>query len=152
MTTILGLDASSVCIGWCILQNGRALVHGEIKLPADNIAARCEAAQRELILLLDEAPIDAVAIESPVALYGSAVIQQARVSGALLAMCHLREIVWLEIEPTKAKKALTGKGNAKKPEMQEKAADYHVYGEHASDALGVALAAVGRVVVEEVVG
>ena len=43
MSTILGLDASSVTIGWCVLQDGRALQHGEIKLPAANIAARCEA-------------------------------------------------------------------------------------------------------------
>lgn len=40
MPTILGLDASSVCIGWCLLQDGRALQHGEIKLAAANIAAQ----------------------------------------------------------------------------------------------------------------
>ena len=61
MSTILGLDASSTMIGWVILQDSRAIKHGEIKLPAANIAARCEAAQRELILLLDACPCDAVA-------------------------------------------------------------------------------------------
>ena len=32
-----------------------------------------------------------------------------RVSGALLAICSLREVAWLEIEPTRAKKALTAR-------------------------------------------
>lgn len=149
MTTILALDASSTMIGWCVLHDGRAAQHGEIKLPAGDIATRCEAAQRALIDLLDRHPADAVAIESPVARFASAVIPQARVSGALLAMCALREIVWLEIEPAKAKQALTSRGNADKGMMQAFASRYHVYGEHASDALGIALAAVGRVVVEE---
>ena len=45
MSTILGLDASSCIIGYCILQDNRAILHGEIKLPASNIADRCEAAQ-----------------------------------------------------------------------------------------------------------
>ena len=150
MSTILGIDASSTMIGWCILQDGRAIKHGEIKLPAANIAARCEAAQRELILLLDACPIDALAIESPVARFASAVIPQARVSGALLAMCHLRDVAWLEIEPAKAKRAATGKGNASKDEVQAAAAEYAVFGEHAADAWAIALAAVGRVVVEAV--
>lgn len=148
MSTILGLDASSTIIGWCVLQDGRALQHGEIKLPASNIADRCEAAQRELIQLFDACPVDAVAIESPIAFRPNAVIPQARVSGALLAMCSLREIAWLEIEPTRAKKALAGVGNASKDDMQAKAVAYGVAGEHASDALGVALAAVPSVLVE----
>lgn len=148
MSTILGLDASSTIIGWCVLQDGRALVHGEIKLPVSNIADRCEAAQRGLVELLEAAPIDAVAIESPVAFRPNAVIPQARVSGALLAICSLREVAWLEIEPTRAKKALTGRGGASKDEMQAKAAEWGVRGEHASDALGIALAAVPRVLVE----
>lgn len=148
MATILGLDASSRVIGWCVLQDGRAIVHGEIKLPASNIADRCEAAQRGLVRLLESAPIDAVAIESPVARFASAVIPQARVSGALLATCSLREIAWLEIEPARAKQALCRRGNASKDEMQAAAVAWGVTGEHASDALGIALAAVPSVRVE----
>ena len=150
MSTILGLDASSTMIGFCLLQNNRVLSHGEIKLPAANIAARCEAAQRELILLLDACPCDAVAIEAVVWRFPNSTIPQSFVHGAILAMCHLHDIAWLEIEPAKAKRALCGRGNGSKEDMQLMAADYGVYGEHASDSLGVALAAVGRVVVEAV--
>ena len=151
MTTILGLDASSTMIGYCLLQDGRALAHGHIKLPASNIAERCRVAQNELITLLEACPVDAVAIEAPMVYHGryGAVIPQARVSGALLAIVSIRELAWLEIEPAKAKKAATGRGGASKDDVQRAAAEYGVHGEHAADALAIALAAVPSVLVED---
>lgn len=147
--TILALDASSTTIGYC-LYDGAVLASGQIALKADDIAERCRLAYAQLngLLELYERP-DVIAIESPVARYGSAVIAQARVSGALLCAASLAQLMVVEVTPQAAKKALTGRGNADKGLMQSRAGfKYGITGEHASDALGVALAAVNLVTVE----
>jgi Holliday junction resolvasome RuvABC endonuclease subunit len=146
---LLALDASSTMIGW-VLYDGILHDHGEFRLgavapknAAVDISERCRQAHMRLDDLLDRWPeIDCIAIESPVARYGSAVIAQARVSGALLALAAHRRLLVVEVTPQAAKKALTGKGNADKALMQRAAQAYAIQGEHASDALGVALAAV----------
>ena len=160
MPSILGLDASSTMIGYCLLEGEQVTAHGEIKLRGDDIADRCRQAQNALIHLIDGRAIDAVAIEAPVVRRflgkggrrvdtANAVIPQARVSGALLAMVSLRELAWIEIEPATAKRAATTKGNANKDAVQQAAIAYGVLGEHAADAWAVARAAVPRVRVGE---
>ena len=157
--SILGLDASSTTIGYCLLEGDRVAMSGEIALRGSDIADRCRQAQNALIRLIDGRSIDAVAIEAPVVRRfvgkggrrvdtANAVIPQARVSGALLALISLRELAWLEIEPVIAKRAGAGKGNADKHAIQIAAIDHGVAGEHAADAWAVARAAVGRVRVE----
>jgi Holliday junction resolvasome RuvABC endonuclease subunit len=144
---ILALDASSTSIGYCVY-GGHVIDSSEIKLTGNDIAQRCRQAYAALGLILEaHSEIDVIAIEAPVARFAKAVIPQARVSGALFALAGLRDINIIEISPTEAKRALTGKGNADKHMMQAAAAAYDVTGEHAADALGVALAAVPRVVV-----
>lgn len=148
MPNILGLDASSTMIGYCLLDGERVATHGEIVLHGSDIADRCRQAQHALIQLIDGRSIDAVAIESPVARFAKAVIPQARVSGALLAMVSLRELAWVEIAPTVAKQAATTKGNANKDAVQQAAIAYGVQGEHAADAWAVARAATAHVRME----
>jgi len=144
---ILALDASSTSIGYCVYGGG-VIDSSEITLTGKDIAQRCRQAHAALGLILEAHPeIDVIAIEAPVARFAKSVIPQARVSGALFALAGLRDINIIEISPTEAKRALTGKGNADKHMMQSAAAAYDVTGEHAADALGVALAAVPRVVV-----
>ena len=147
--TILALDASSTMIGFC-LYDGAVLAHGEIALKHTDIAERCRLAYAQFNGLLELYPLpDVVAIESPVARFGSAVIAQARVSGALLCAASLAQLLVVEITPAAAKKALANYGNASKELMQACAWEhYGVRGEHASDALGVALATVGKVTIE----
>lgn len=148
--TILALDASSTTIGWCVY-DGAVLAHGETGLTGSEIAWKCRQALKWLHAHLHTYPtVDCVAIESPVARYGGAVIPQARVSGALLAAAALKQLHVVEVAPQHAKQALAGKGNASKTEMQAAAASYGVTGEHSSDALGVALSAAGKVTVVEV--
>lgn len=143
--TILALDASSTMIGWC-LYAGAVLAHGEHRLAGGDIACRCQTAYDILALLLDRFPaVDCIAIESPVARFGGAVIPQARVSGALLTLAAQRNKLILEITPTATKRALAGIGNADKCTMMARARAYGVQGEHAADALGVALSAAGKV-------
>jgi len=148
--TILALDASSTTIGWC-LYDGAVRDHGEILLRGSDIADRCRQAHVALGLILANHPdADVIALESPVGRFVKAVIPQARVSGALLATVALKCLHVVEVSPSQAKKALAGRGNAPKDEMQVCARARGVLGEHASDALGVALAAVGMVSVVEV--
>jgi Holliday junction resolvasome RuvABC endonuclease subunit len=149
--TILALDASSTTIGW-VLYAGRVLYCGEHKLQGDDIAVRCQTAYEILALLLNRFPqIDCLAIEAPVARFAKAVIPQARVSGALMTCAAQRWKHVIEVTPAAGKLALAGKGNASKDTMMARARAYGVSGEHASDALGVALAAATKVEVEHAV-
>ena len=155
---VLGLDASSTTIGYCVLQGRTALASGNVLLPDGLVSARCLQAQRIVFALLERHAPDAVAIESPVVKRfkgkqgqrvdsAGAVIPQARVSGAILAVVEARGLVWQEVPPASGKKALAGAGNADKSAMETFAASYGVTGEHAADALGVALAIIDHVLV-----
>lgn len=147
---ILALDASSTTIGY-VLYAGKVLTHGEHTLQGDDIAVRCQTAYDILKLLLDRYPqIDCLAIEAPASRFKKSLIPQCRVSGALLTLAAQRWKPVVEITPAVAKLVLSGKGNASKETMQVRARAYGVDGEHASDALGVALAAVRLVSVEHV--
>ena len=175
MHNILALDISSTAIGWCYLQPDRAPLAKSIALGTskNDIADRCAKAQAEVGLLLAACgSIDCVAIEAPVAQYASSIIAQCRVAGAVLAELSAHGLAWCEVAPTAAKRALTGRGDAKKLQMLQSAAphfnqdalflefaerrgrwaawmnDFCVYDEHAADALGLALAAGPQVLVQ----
>lgn len=171
MPNILSLDISSTAIGWCWLAADRAPLAKSIALGAKaDIAARCAKAQVEVGLLLAACGgVDCVAIEAPVAQHASSIIAQCRVVGAVLAEVCAHHLAWCEIAPASAKRALTGRGDAKKLQMLQAAAshfnhdplflefaerrgvwaawmhDVCVYDEHAADALGIGLVAQGRV-------
>ena len=158
---ILALDASSVAIGWVRWDGAQALAHGTVKLERAEHRAlpRHEALLRRMALaevvvadLLRQHAPDVVALEGPTTRHASHVIAQQRVCGVLLLAIHRAGLLSLEIAPSTAKKALTGKGNADKSAMQ-RAAAYHLTGadEHACDALGVAMAAAPLVKVGEAV-
>jgi len=141
---IMALDISSTNLGF-VLYHGVVLDHGEQALAGD-IAERCRRAYNVFHTLLDRYPqVDCLAIEAPVARFASAVIAQSRVAGAIFALAGQRTIPVVEVSPAAAKRALTGHGNASKEEMQRAARCYGVSGEHAADALGVALACAGKV-------
>ena len=166
MAIILALDMSSTCIGW-VLRADQVLAYGAFDLPKSDIAQRCLAAQEMIERLIADRSIDAVAIESPVARFAKAVIPQARVSGAVLATLAARGLAWVEVTPSEGKMVLCEDGAATKREMVEAAAQHFgydvlhaaqrkgkwhgvspmgaVYSEDTADALGIALAAVGKV-------
>jgi len=139
---ILGLDCSSTTIGWAIL-NGDIRDAGTLRLTGSDIAERCRQARAGVYLvLLNHPDVDAVAIESPVARYAKAVIPQARVSGAILSLLAEKQIAWVEVTPSEAKRALVGRGGASKADMMTAAG---LDDEHAADAVGVAKAALKHV-------
>jgi Holliday junction resolvasome RuvABC endonuclease subunit len=174
---ILGLDYSSAAIGWCV-RNSHVVDRGVIRLDKKaDISERCWSAQRAVEDLLMRHAVDAVALESPVARFAKAVIPQARISGVVLATLAQHSRAWCEVTPTAAKLALAEDGAATKREMLEAAAAHFgydsatlvyrsrrdewaawldgcgacEYSEHEADALGVALAAAGKVEVCNVV-
>lgn len=173
MPTILALDISSTAMGWCYAHPERRPVAKSIALGTTrvDIADRCAKAQAEVALLIAACgDIDCVAIEAPVAQYAAAIIAQCRVAGAVLAELRAHGLTWCEVSPAAAKRALSGAGNADKKAMLEAAAphfghdalfleieqrrglwaawmnSYLVYDEHAADALGIAIAAGGKVI------
>lgn len=144
---ILGLDCSSTMIGW-VVWDGSVRAYGECPLKGRDLAERCRLAYALIGLLIETHPdIDCIGIESLVARFAKAVIPQACVHGAVLTRLALFGLHAIEITPSSAKGRLCGSGGADKAEMQEAARAYGVCGEHASDALGVALVAAGQVMV-----
>jgi len=144
--TILALDASSTCIGWIVLDGATVRDQGTAVLSGHDINERCRQAHAYVRSLLRVHPdLDCVAIESPVGRFVKAVIPQAMVSGAIRTAARLDGLHVVDVAPKDAKKQLTGRGDADKAMMQEAARAYGVTGEHAADAVGVALAAVGKV-------
>lgn len=148
---ILALDASSTAIGWVRWDGEAALAHGTVTLKGDLIGRIALAETAVADLLRRHAP-DVVALEGPTTRYASHVIAQQRVCGVLLLAIYRAGVLSLEISPSAAKKALTGKGNADKHAMQRAAAGWLTGAdEHACDALGVAMAAAPLIRVEVVV-
>lgn len=144
--TILALDASSTTIGWALYESGAIVKSGQITLYSRDINDRCKQANWEIgVLIANHGAIDVVAIESPVARFAKAVIPQALVSGAIRVAARFHDRHVVDVTPAEAKQALTGRGNADKALMQTMAGALGVTGEHAADAVGVALAAVGKV-------
>ena len=94
VAVILALDATNHD-RWC-LYAAEPHAHGTVLLPAREIAERCMQAQQPWIGCSIGIPaIDVIAIESPVARFAKALIPQARVSGALLAVAAARHCLSL---------------------------------------------------------
>lgn len=112
---VLGLDMSSTCIGSAALNGDRpALERHDL---TGDIGARCASAAAHVAALLDRHAPALVVIESPVARFAKAVIPQARVSGAVLAVLAQRRALWAEVAPARAKQLLCGDGAASKAQM-----------------------------------
>lgn len=137
---ILALDISSTRIG-LVFYHGAVLDHCEWQLSGD-IAERCRLAYSRFFTALEQYPqIDVLAYEAAVGRYFTACEAECNVQGAILALAGQRNIPTIKISPAAAKIALSGRGNASKGDMQKAAEQHGVTGEHASDALGVALSA-----------
>lgn len=119
---ILGLDMSSTCIGFALIEDGKPSAGGYEELKGKNIAARAVQAAHYVGRLFALHQPELTVLESPVGQHTKAIIPQARVSGAVLARLHVCEALWDEVAPSVAKVALAGKGNADKAAMVAAAA------------------------------
>ena len=157
---IMGFDISSTNIGvvtWDTTGEGQALRHQTIRLNENHsLGRRLLAGHAELTMLFPTLRPDLVAYEGPA--YSKknvlSIFAQAAMAGQLLALCAGIGIPTVVIQPTTAKKALSGSGKADKEEMILCASAYlsGPYDEHAADALGVVLAAVQKAELEQQVG
>jgi Holliday junction resolvasome RuvABC endonuclease subunit len=123
---ILGLDASSTCIGYALLTDGVITQHSVAVLGNSKdtpIAVRCERARTFTVHCLTVMKPVLVVIESPVARFAKSVIPQARVSGAILAALAQLDALHCEATPGQGKQALTGDGSASKMQMVDAAAE-----------------------------
>jgi Holliday junction resolvasome RuvABC endonuclease subunit len=115
---ILGLDASSTCIGYAVLVDGEITKRGHYDIAkTSDIAKRCELARAWTIAALATLQPTLVAIESPVGRFTKAIIPQARVSGAILSALSQFQSLYVEVAPTEAKRALARNGAASKIAM-----------------------------------
>lgn len=148
---IFGFDISSTNIGWVINDNGH-FTHGTIKLKGE-LWPRISAARDAVAKLIiptgprEDAPI--IAYEGPAYKASPmAIIAQQRVVGVVVGalLAAYPTAVIEEIAPTSAKKALAGNGRADKHAMIAQARLYLPNcTEHEADALGVYMAALGRI-------
>jgi Holliday junction resolvasome RuvABC endonuclease subunit len=118
---ILGIDCSSTCLGWALLDGGACAGWGHYDLTGQ-IDERCEQAQLHAGALLDRLRPTLVVIEEPPVHLGGTVIVLAHALGAVLVALRQRRALWHKLQPSEGKKALTGSGAAKKPQMVEVAA------------------------------
>lgn len=142
---IIAFDISSTTIGYVVYDDA-VIEHGNHVLRHADINHRCRLARAFVFGLVQLYPcLDACAIEAPGGQFKGSIIPQCFVSGAVRSYLAERNIVICDVAAQHAKQALTKRGNASKLQMQEAALAYGVTGEHAADALGVALAAIGRI-------
>jgi Holliday junction resolvasome RuvABC endonuclease subunit len=141
--TTLALDISSTAIGFVVRDGDSALTLGTIKLKARRLNTRIAMAHLAFQNLLERHAPTAICFEGP-AYAGHGVVEQARVVGVLCLLAEQRGLEPVEIPPSSAKKALTGKGNANKELMLMHARgilrDAQQLDEHSADAYGVLLA------------
>jgi Holliday junction resolvasome RuvABC endonuclease subunit len=109
VTTILGIDASSVTIGYALLVDGAIERYGHYDLSSKaDIAHRCELARLWTIGALATYQPTLTLIESPVGRHAKAVIPQARVSGAILSALDAAQGLYAEVTPDQGVIALCG--------------------------------------------
>lgn len=165
MKRSIALDASSTTIGWVLAEDGARRFSGTHHLKGD-IEARIEQAHGFVIGLINTwQGAEVLVTEAPAVRFVKGAIPQLRVSGAIILAAKVKGVAWREVSPTEGKKALAGKGGAKKDEMLRAAAshlgfdpdqltykgskstpwrallgDKVVYDENEADAVGVMLA------------
>lgn len=166
---LLALDASSTTLGY-VLYDGRVVSeHGTYCFPGD-LLMRLSYAEYELTQLIQRLAPDAIAYEGPAWAHRNTAIACLQMLGVLRLAAHRAGVLDLEIAPNEGKRALFGKGKADKEAMIRAAAGHLaprqavvvlckrgtwggyipgveqlLYDEHAADALGVAMAAHGKV-------
>jgi crossover junction endodeoxyribonuclease RuvC len=156
---ILGLDPGLATLGFgaiSVLPNEgycrdiepiELLDFGIISTPAgQDIGDRLVTLHDDLHAVIDQIQPDRVAIEKLFFYRMGNTITVAQARGVVLLVLAQRQLPWVEFTPAQIKQALTGYGNAKKPEVQAAVArelnlDRLPKPDDAADALAVAITA-----------
>lgn len=125
---ILGLDPGLAALGFGEIgvhstagtQELRLLDYGIIQTAAHTpIEARLQTIYDDLHLLIERSQPHLVAIEKLFFYRMGNTILVAQARGVLLLVLAQHQLAYVEFTPAQIKQALTGYGNAKKPEVQE---------------------------------
>lgn len=148
MKRILGIDPGSRFTGYGIieLKAGRTIWvnSGCIRVKGDNLAEKLCVISESLNTLLDEFQPDEMAIEKVfVGRNVDSALKLGQARGAAISTVALRKIAVSEYTPTQIKKAVVGKGNAAKTQVQHMVVNLlglsRAPQEDAADALAIAL-------------
>ncbi|TAD78728.1 MAG: crossover junction endodeoxyribonuclease RuvC [Oscillatoriales cyanobacterium] len=147
---ILGFGAISVALDANLSRDHspiELLDFGIISTPAgQDIGDRLVTLHDDLHAVIDQIQPDRVAIEKLFFYRMGNTIAVAQARGVVLLVLAQRRLPWVEFTPAQIKQALTGYGNAKKPEVQAAVArelnlDRLPKPDDAADALAVAITA-----------
>lgn len=148
MKRILGIDPGSRFTGYGIIElnAGRSIWinSGCIRVTGDNLAEKLCIISEGLNTLLDEFQPDEMAIEKVfVSRNVDSALKLGQARGAAISTVALRKIPVSEYTPTQIKKAVVGKGNAAKTQVQHMVVNLlglsRAPQEDAADALAIAL-------------
>lgn len=148
MKRILGIDPGSRFTGYGIIElnAGKSIWinSGCIRVEADNLADKLCIIAEGLNALLDEFQPDEMAIEKVfVSRNVDSALKLGQARGAAISTVALRKIPVSEYTPTQIKKAVVGKGNAAKTQVQHMVVNLlglsRAPQEDAADALAIAL-------------
>ncbi|MCW8900824.1 MAG: crossover junction endodeoxyribonuclease RuvC [Gammaproteobacteria bacterium] len=148
MKRILGIDPGSRFTGYGIieLKAGRSIWvnSGCIRVKGDSLAEKLCIISEGLNTLLDEFQPDEMAIEKVfVSKNIDSALKLGQARGAAISTVALRKIPVSEYTPTQIKKAVVGKGNAAKTQVQHMVVNLlglsRAPQEDAADALAIAL-------------
>ena len=148
MKRILGIDPGSRFTGYGIieLKAGRSIWvnSGCIRVKGDSLAEKLCIISEGLNILLDEFQPDEMAIEKVfVSRNVDSALKLGQARGAAISTVALRKIPVSEYTPTQIKKAVVGKGNAAKTQVQHMVVNLlglsRAPQEDAADALAIAL-------------
>lgn len=148
MKRILGIDPGSRFTGYGIieLKAGRSIWvnSGFIRVNGNNLAEKLCIISEGLNTLLDEFQPDEMAIEKVFVSHNvDSALKLGQARGAAISTVALRKIPVSEYTPTQIKKAVVGKGNAAKTQVQHMVVNLlglsQAPQEDAADALAIAL-------------
>lgn len=145
---ILGFDLAT-CTGFCHGEPDECPTLGHHRLPktGEDVGAFLEASEDWLTGIIAAVVPAVVCFESPILPQTTALATTRKLhglAGMLELVCRRAAVECVEVQPSVVKKVLTGRGNAKKPDMVEaaRAMGFDPKVEDEADALGVWLAVV----------
>lgn len=120
---ILGIDPSTVNSGWALMQGDKVIVYGAISPPKKlSEEKKIMYTYNELISLIHKYKPDQIACEDQYGRLNTKTLKVlSRLVGGIMLACAEHDTPITLIYPSHVKKVFTGRGNASKQDMVEKA-------------------------------
>jgi Holliday junction resolvasome RuvABC endonuclease subunit len=116
---VLGIDASTNSIAFCLMENNKPLKWGKIELSGSDIYEKIYDAKRKMSVMLDELKSDYIVVEGAILVRSpDAVIKLSYVYGVVIAELMSTGAKVITISPT-AWQAYIGNKNPTKAEKEE---------------------------------